>query len=886
MKKLFAWIGSILEDHPIRSLFTTLIIFAVLIAGVAGITLSTGNETLVQTDNSVYRSNEEMSESFGEETIMILYNGEQEDLLEGKTLEKIWSIEKRYQSDDRVFSVVGVPSLLNQMVAFQQEEIVDRVQDLSQGLEEMSVGMIRSGEAIRDQESFDPSQLEANLEQMAMGLLDVSDQLDGLRAMTGNPELEQRISMMAEGIRDSGDGLLEMADRTGQMAEESAGAVDPSSLVEMGNNLAEISQALEIFHEKSSMLTADIPKDSSQIDELLYNENGDLRELFGDVIIDENHILSVLKLDSSLDDQQKQTLIDEVEGQLENQEFQGGITYILSGKPVLDDALKSEMQSNMQLMVISAVVIMLLILSVIFRVKWRILSVFIILISVVATIGLMGWLSVPITMVSMAVFPILIGLGIDYSIQFHNRYEEEKDVKSTVTHIGKAVAVAVIATFLGFISLYASVVPMIQDFGKMLTIGVIISFIGSLFLLMAFLKLRDDYGDVTKPRREKQKALPYSPGRIEKVLKKTTNAVVKFRVLIVVIVLILSGLGFYMDSEIGIESNIESFMPQEMEELEDLRYIRHVVGSTDQVVLYFEDDNLLTEENLQWIGELEAELYENYPDTIVSINSINSLVEQLNIEGNNPELTLVEQIEDLPENRRKMLLNQDHTEGIMILSIDYLPTEELETFIGNLAEEINGAPVDSIAITGNSALDVEMVEGLTSGRVKMTLLGMGLVFGALLIIYRNVFKALVPLIPVGLIIGLSAGSMYLLGINYTPITATLGALILGMGTEMTVMVMERYLEERSRGYEKNKAIVTAVQRIGKAILASGLTTIGGFSVLMLSEFVILKDFGLMTVINIGLALLSTLFVLPALLVLFDKLLIGSEDFTEKERKTV
>ena len=881
MKKFFAWIGSILEDHPIRSLFTTLLIFAVLIAGVAGITLSTGNETLVKTDNPVYRSNEEMSESFGEETIMILYNGEQEDLLEGKTLEKIWSIEKRYQSDERVFSVVGVPSLLNQMVAFQQEEIVDRVLDLSQGLEEMSVGMIRSGEAIRDQESFDPSQLEANLEQMAMGLLDVSDQLDGLRVMTDNPELEQRISMMAEGIRDSGDGLLEMANRSGQMAEESAGAVDPSSLVEMGNNLAEISQALEIFHEKSSMLTADIPNDSSQIDELLYNENGDLRELFWDVIIDEHHILSVLKLDGSLDDQQKQILIDEVEGQLENQDFQGEISYILSGKPVLDDALKSEMQANMQLMVISAVAIMLLILSVIFRVKWRILSVFIILISVVATIGLMGWLSVPITMVSMAVFPILIGLGIDYSIQFHNRYEEEKDVKSTVTHIGKAVAVAVIATFLGFISLYASVVPMIQDFGKMLTIGVIISFIGSLFLLMAFLKLRDDYGDVTKPRREKQKALPYSPGRIEKVLKKTTNAVVKFRVLIVVIVLILSGLGFYMDSEIGIESNIESFMPQEMEELEDLRYIRDVVGSTDQIVLYFQDDNLLTEGNLDWMAELEAELYENYPNTIVSINSINSLVEQLNIEGNTPELTLLEQIEELPENRRKMLLNHDRREGIMILSIDYLPTEELETFIGNLAEEVKDAPVDSIAITGNSALDVEMVEGLTSGRIKMTLLGMGLVFGALLIIYRNVFKALVPLIPVALIIGLSAGSMYLLGIDYTPITATLGALILGMGTEMTVMVMERYLEERSRGSEKNKAIVTAVQRIGKAILASGLTTIGGFSVLMLSEFVILKDFGLMTVINIGLALLSTLFVLPALLILFDKVLVGKEKGSEK-----
>ena len=49
---------------------------------------------------------------------------------------------------------------------------------------------------------------------------------------------------------------------------------------------------------------------------------------------------------------------------------------------------------------------------------------------------------------------------------------------------------AVFATVLGFISLYASPVPMIQDFGKMLTIGVIISFIGIVLLLMPILHLR------------------------------------------------------------------------------------------------------------------------------------------------------------------------------------------------------------------------------------------------------------------------------------------------------------------------------------------------------------------------------------------------------------
>ena len=187
-----------------------------------------------------------------------------------------------------------------------------------------------------------------------------------------------------------------------------------------------------------------------------------------------------------------------------------------------------------------------------------------------------------------------------------------------------------------------------------------------------------------------------------------------------------------------------------------------------------------------------------------------------------------------------------------------------------------------VQITGKSVLDVEMVNGLTSGRVKMTIIGLALVFAALIVIYKNPFKALIPILPVVMIIGMSGGIMYLLNIKYTPITATLGALVLGMGTEMTVMLLERYLEERKTGKEKIESMMITVTMIGKAIVASGLTTIGGFSVLMASEFIILRDFGFMTVINIALALFSTFIVLPAIILLLDRF-IFSRDEVEKIR---
>ena len=59
-------------------------------------------------------------------------------------------------------------------------------------------------------------------------------------------------------------------------------------------------------------------------------------------------------------------------------------------------------------------------------------------------------------------------------------------------------------------------------------------------------------------------------------------------------------------------------------------------------------------------------------------------------------------------------------------------------------------------------------------------------------------------------------------------------------------------------------------RIGRAIAASGLTVMGGFAVLAFSDFPLLDNFGKVTALNIGLSLLSTLILLPPLLVWADE----------------
>lgn len=938
---MFKKIGMLLEHKPFKSFILTLVLVMGMIAGATHIKMATGNETLVQADKSVYLSNLAMEEDFGGDSILILLEGKShEDLLSIQHIQALYDIEQQLLNEENILSVLSPSTVIHQMSQKQSEMLIEQVNTLSTGLDEMGVKLTELGEELGSKKIKDPKEiieklngisslttvfndlsvaqttmstgihtLELGLYTVSDGLVTVSTQLNGLATAQSPGQLQTTLATLATNLASSATGLRTMGVNTqslqtgtaqtavalttisGNLSTEvnsmKAGldeGLSPDQLKEMADNfilmgdkLQSISEGLETLVVKSSMMVASVPRLQSECDFILYEE-GQLRSLFEDVVISDTQALMVVKLQGNLGDPEKERLTLWIQDTLDKVELDD-LNITISGKTVLDASLRAEMKTSMLMMVGLAVLIMFAVLLLVFNVQWRMLSLAVIFISVLATLGFMGWIQVPVTMVSMAVFPILIGLGIDYSIQFHNRYAEERSVSKTVAHMGKAVAIAVFATVLGFISLYASPVPMIQDFGKMLTLGVIISFIGSLFLLLPILQIGSQNNGFKQLNLHKNE--DKHQGWMEKFLSFTTKLVIKVGPVILVVSFLLAGFGFSVDSKVGVETDIESFMPQDLQALTDIHTIRDALDSTDQIVVYLKAPNIVSDTNMQWIEAKTQVLSDDFSTAIVRVKSLSSLIDKLESSVDEEE-SVKTILSNLPDSQRRLFVNDAYDASVILINTQHLSTQEIQSLLDQLGSELQDAPM-SFQITGKSVLDVEMVEGLTSGRIRMTLLGLALVFAALLLIYRNLMKALLPIIPVILIIGFSSGIMYLMGIDFTPITATLGALVLGMGTEMTVMVMERYIEERNLGEAKIEAMITSVTMIGKAIIASGLTTVGGFAVLLFSEFIILKDFGFMTVINISLALLSTFIVLPPLILLFDRWMIKQKPMTQESK---
>jgi hydrophobe/amphiphile efflux-3 (HAE3) family protein len=300
-----------------------------------------------------------------------------------------------------------------------------------------------------------------------------------------------------------------------------------------------------------------------------------------------------------------------------------------------------------------------------------------------------------------------------------------------------------------------------------------------------------------------------------------------------------------------------------------------VMGGTDELNLIIKVEDTANPDVLKWIDQFsEHGVASN--SHIYSASSIVDLVKEYNggvIPDTSQEIENI--YSEIPETQKdrymygKNMLLLNFNIGNAVADIKVTGIKELTNIVEEDMQWMPAPPGTAVTITGNNVVFIEVITALTSGRVAMTFLGLVLVLIGLFVVYRDWVKALVPVIPMIIVIGWSGGVMSLLNISYTPLTATLGALILGVGSEYAILMMERYFEEKDKGLHPMEAINMASSKIGSAIVASGATTVFGFMALLASPFPMISDFGMVTVIDIVLALLATFVVFPPLMILLD-----------------
>jgi predicted RND superfamily exporter protein len=224
-------------------------------------------------------------------------------------------------------------------------------------------------------------------------------------------------------------------------------------------------------------------------------------------------------------------------------------------------------------------------------------------------------------------------------------------------------------------------------------------------------------------------------------------------------------------------------------------------------------------------------------------------------------------LDAVPPYFSQAVISSDRKTANLAFGIRLMPLDEQKRVIDDLRGRLKPPPGVTAGLAGLPVLAADANHELSStGRRAFALLvGVLAVFLVLLAIRRRVRLAAVPLIPIALATGWSAALLFLLRIPLNPMSAALGALVIAISTEFSVLLSSRYRDERDAGWSPRAALERTYASTGAAVLASGTTAIAGFAALIASDIRMLRDFGIVTVVDLTVSLLGVMIVLPAAL---------------------
>ncbi len=606
-----------------------------------------------------------------------------------------------------------------------------------------------------------------------------------------------------------------------------------------------------------------------------------------------------IKMEEGLSDPVQKTTLSNIVSIIDHSSPPPGVTVKISGTPAFIQQMSEGLSSNMGILIGGAMILMIITMGILFAyVRYRFMPVLFVAFGLVTSLGLMGLAGIGLNMAVIGAFPVLIGLGIDYAIQFHARFDEESRKGSledavfmTVTRTGPAVMYAMLATCMGFLAMFISEIPMIRSFGLVAIIGIFtcywVSCVGlpTLCLLLKY-KPKPQKTDLcyavgtdacdsiieNPEKRRNNKKGKNSSFSYGDLLTKVSVKIAKHPIPILVIAVCIAFVGFAVDSSIPVDSNENAMVPGDMPAKINIDKVTRILGSTDTADFLVQGSRVTDLDTVIWLKTFQDYELAHHPQ-ITASTSIATIVLQYN-GGVMPETqaALDTILEKIPESTKKPYLSGEmsgvlkfNTEKLAMTQKDSLKQQMVSDFA--FLEPPNGITASP---TGNFELYTSMLSQMSESKELMTLLGFIFVFVFLIIVYRHI-HAISPIIPIILVVGWNAVMMYIMNIAYSPLTVTLGSMTIGVAAEYTILVMERYAEEEERLHDHVAAIQESIKKIGTAITVSGLATFFGFSALCLATFPIISNFGITTLIAVAFSLIGAIFIMPAVLSIMGSL---------------
>ena len=566
----------------------------------------------------------------------------------------------------------------------------------------------------------------------------------------------------------------------------------------------------------------------------------------------------------------------------------------LSGLPLIRTELSTRIADEMKWFLLASVVLSALILLLFFRsFSSMILSLAVVIIGVLWSMGTMHLFGYNITLLTALIPPLIVVIGIPNCIYFlnkyHTSYNDKGDRKEAlVTMVGRMGIVTLfcnLAASIGFAVFALTKSEILQEFGVVAGINIMVLFFVSLILIPVVLSF------LPTPKSRHTKYL-HNP-RLNRWLDRLERWSLNHRKLIYGITLVVvafSIVGIFRLKSVGY---IVDDLPKTDKIFTDLKFFeKNFKGVMPLEILVDTKKKYGVSRNLSNLLRIDSlsQFLASMPEIARPLSIAEGLkfAKQAFFEGDSANYSMPAEY-DLPALAQYLTFKSDSAApknsftklvstfmdsgrqeariSVSMADVGSVRLPEILDSIQKRVDQLFPKEKYSVQLTGTSITFLEGSRFIINGLKESIFWAFLLIALCMLYLFKSVRILLCSLIPNIIPLVITAGVMGWVGIPLKPSTVLIFSVALGIAIDITIRFLVNYKQELPhQQYDIKNTVIETIHSTGISIIYTSLVLIAGFIIFSFSGFGGTQALGWLTSLTLITATFTNLVLLPALLI--------------------
>lgn len=527
------------------------------------------------------------------------------------------------------------------------------------------------------------------------------------------------------------------------------------------------------------------------------------------------------------------------------------------------------------------------------------ISMIVVIIGVMWTFGILGFLEYDITVLTALIPPLIIVIGIPNCIFLINKYQHEvrkhgnkaKSLQRVITKIGNATLMTNVTTASGFATFIFTKSKLLQEFGTVASLSILAIFMLCLLIIPII------YSFMPMP---KDKHLEHLNKRWINTFVDWMEKMVKHRKITIyvtsLILLIASIIGIY---QIKISGSLIEDMPSKSDFVKDVRFFESEFNGIMPLEIMVDTKRkkgVLKLATLKRMNALE-ELIEETPELSkpISVVSLVKYSKQAYYNGNPKYYQLPSSQENsfILSYAKKSSTDIDMLKNFVDSTGRYarittfmkdIEIEKMERIEEDLRSEISKVFPENaydVTITGKAYLFQKGTYYLVKNLILSLSLAILLISLFMAYMFRSFRMIVISLVPNILPLLVTAGLMGYLGVPIKPSTILVFSIAFGISVDDTIHFLAKYRQELQANHWKiRKSVYAALRETAVSMFYTSIVLFFGFSVFIISSFGGTVALGALVSATLLFAMLANLILLPSLLLSLERSIANKEVLKE------